>query len=257
MDCALTCRLHCKAINNGNNCGNWEHDYSPANKGYSNGYLLMKKKYKEKKINCYISIPSLEQWLIKLQGSLINTPAFLELPSDMMKCGSLVFKEWKKEPFRTDGAEWRGHRWIIARECQIMLHKHVWLIFQFLEFLDRVLEVVQSLESPSQHRCWQASHHPHQLPPPASVSLGPPAPASRCQGHAVTADGLGPPWCSHRSPPGSPKMGGKLPQMKRLMYRTYPVEPSWLDPVSERRTGHPPQRRTERPMKVKAHLAAS
>lgn len=183
-------------------------DYSPANKGYSMGYLLRKKKNKEKKINCYISIPSLERWLIKLQGSLINTPAFPELPSDMMKGSFLAFQGVKREPFRTDGAEWRGHHWIIARECQIMFHKQVWLIFWFLEFLDQVLDVVQWLESPPQHRCWQASCHPNELSPPALISLGPPAPASRCQRHPVMADWLGPHRCSHRTP--QPSKNGRL-----------------------------------------------
>lgn len=76
----------------------------------------------EKKICCYFSIPSLEQWLIKLQGNLINTPAFLELPCDKMRHNFLAFQgvKKKKKPFRTDGTEWKGHNWIIIRECQIM-----------------------------------------------------------------------------------------------------------------------------------------
>lgn len=38
----------------------------------------------------------MEQWLIKLQGSLMNIPAFPELPSDMMKRGFLAFQRVKK-----------------------------------------------------------------------------------------------------------------------------------------------------------------
>lgn len=142
------------------------------------------KRNQGKKINYYISIPSLEQWLVKLQGSLINAPAFPELPSDMMKGGFLASQGVKREPFRTEGAEWRGHHWITARECQITFCKHVCLIFWFLEFLDRVLDAVRWLESPSQEQCWWASRHPDALSPPASVSLGPPASSSRCQRHS-------------------------------------------------------------------------
>lgn len=78
-----------------------------------------------------------------------------------------------------------------------MFHKHVWLIFWFLEFLDGVLDLVQRLESPLQRLFWLASCHPNELSPWSKVLLGPTPLATLCQWHPRPAPSPSPllqPW---------------------------------------------------------------